>query len=220
MKKTRLLKDPNTGLLWLNEQSYNMLGYIDFVDGDILDLATCEEVIAEAVCGVNFGFCMASADFLVYKDGNGMMTVMVPYHSSWGSGAEYCSIEPGFSFRSVYGFSCNEENYIVAADEKGKWGVIRLCHNRCTWFIEQLPCCVPFEIVPFECDSIEKAIRRTGLNFSPLNDYTDNYAHHFYDLTKIPNNLNGFADSTGIDGYSPNDYLLARASNSGNVGDF
>lgn len=211
MKKTRLLLEKETGLFWLNDRDNN--GSWDFVERPnmpTLDLATCEVVIAEAVCAVKYCFCM-QCDIYVYKDKDGMMTVLTPYYDSMASGATYASIYPGFSFKSVYGYFCNGEIFIVAELKDGKWGVIRISHNNSTWKIGMDAYSIPIVVVPFNCKSHEDAIMRVGVS-SQVTEIEGLNLDYFGDLTRVPDDMNYFAGTSGIDGDSIEDILARRAS--------
>lgn len=211
MKRTRLLLDKETGLLWLNDRDNN--GSWDFIERPnlpTLDLATCEEVIAEAVCAVKYTLCM-QCDLYVYKDNNDMMTVLMPYYDSMASGATYASICPGFSFRKVYSYFYNCEVFIVAELKDMKWGVIRISSNNSPWIFGKKSYLMPIEVVPFNCKSQEDALMQIRLSFSAAE--IDNFKHHYVgDLSNVPDDMNYFAGSSGIDGDTIQDILSRRES--------
>lgn len=190
----KLYKDRKYGLLWLNNYGYNSTNTITISNRTCINLAKCEQVKVEKVCAVYFGLSMASTDIHVYRNKEGLLTVMTPYHDSMGFGAEYVSILPGFPFKSVYGFSKNQEIYIVGQMEDDKWGVIRISHFFKQWPGVNGAGVFPIEVVPFSYDTKEAAIDRLGITFTPqeIMGTIDACSPYFGDLTQVPDNKNYF----------------------------
>lgn len=197
MKKTKayLLKDEKTGHYWMHEFSLDSAYYVKTIEGT-LDLTKCKPVKAEVVNAVNYGFCMASCDLTVLKDSNKNYMVMAPYLDSMGYGAIYRSINRGFTFKSVHGFNINWENYLVAENLDGKWGIIRIAHNRCEWTVSwNIPFCWPLEIVEFKFEKMSDALTASGLSI-PLWKYLNlcEFSRGEGDLVRVKDEANFLGD--------------------------
>ena len=208
MRKVYLLQDPETGYLW-----YDTLGrddeYFVYFKNEYLDLAKCQIVVAEEVSVNFFGVAIASPELCVYRNEKGLMTVMFPYQDTMGDGALYASIEPGFAYKSVYGFKKGWDLYIVTEYENGKWGTIRGSYYGSTWIFSEQG---SLQRVSCDCDTMEEALAKCGVSFS-CSDVMNNYSDMaiIRDLSKSGNNQDDEEPNDNwISGITPAQILSRR----------
>lgn len=189
------LRDPKTGLLWLDELVYHNDFIVHKIDGD-LDLASCEEVRAEIVYVRHLFFSMSEYELIVAKDKNGHFAVLTLYHDTMGDGGMYASITPGFTFKTVKAFADHTDIYIIGEniddeiervlelnqveyeEKKGSWGVIRINYNDSYW--ARGVSFLPSVIVPFKYDW-DGVVRNLP---NPMNSYSTLLTNGLFDLTE------------------------------------
>lgn len=219
MRIQNLCKDKKYGLLWL--ENYRCDGLFELSESETLDLADCELVTAEPVSALAYRFCLGGCDLAVYKNKEGMLTVMTPYIDTMGYGANYASILPGFPFKKVYGFMRNWELFIVGLNVDDKWGAIRLSHLRTEWPRSGATHCQPHEIVLFDYDNKEEVLDELGLSFSTKEMLeivktmtSDYYMNYVGNLEKVPDSKNIFAswEDGETRGMTPDEYRKLRVA--------
>lgn len=214
MEKLRLYKDAETGFLWYVNDTHYPDGYIDLNEGRQLDLTLCEELTAEVVSTENLQFTMSAGSLITIKDDKGMLSVMT-IHNLMNS--EYRSILPGFTFKSAYAFECNWDMYVVAENDKGKWGVIRISHmHEGPWYNGEFCFSYLCELVRFECKSLEEAIEKTCLKFSPADIKIPNCASPLCNLAEPSQSHVTIGGSDYISGKTKDTFMYYRRTGLGN----
>lgn len=210
MRKAILLKDPETGLLWLNNYSFNYEGYVDLLNGTTLDLAKCEAVETEFVSYHTIGENSCSL-LLLYKNDEGNYAILAPYVDSMGNGFIATSLLPGFCFKAAYGFIRTNGINIVAKNTEGKWGMISLILNDCTWTrYNRAPNFLPIVTARFEYNNEYDALRAANVNIDACSLLWLHSEHPFIygDLKEQHQNLAVMEDD--LTDIRPEEYLKRR----------
>lgn len=196
MKKGILLQERQTGLLWLETNTYHCSIYISTPNG-IVDFTKCKEIEAKFVSRTNLGTRLASPELLVFEN-KGLFTLMTPYLDNCEFGATYVSVLPGFSCKSISGFSYNNEIYIVAKNIENKWGCIRISTKKPeVWPYNSFS---SIEIVPFEQENFEAALLQSGVTIAP---YTTQWGFkHQYESGDTTTEISIIGDLTKHNNYS------------------
>lgn len=151
------LRDTKTGLLWLNNYSYDS-GNETLSNLAKLNLAKCQHLDAEIVSGKYCFISNSTMELLVAKDENGNHAVLMLFMDSMGFGGVYVSITPGFTFKSVFCFNEDIDIYIIGEDLDGKWGIMRVSQNASSSPLRARGSFTQTEIIPFQYERMEEAL--------------------------------------------------------------
>lgn len=209
MGKAILLKDPETGLLWLEHNNRNYEGFVKLSNGRCLDLAKCEAVEAEFVSAVQFQERM-SRFLLVFRNENYHYTVLTLYHDTRDEGGTYASITSGFTFKSLYGFVQGEILNIVAENLNGDWGMYSIITNKSSWITEDdRPCFLPIETVWFDYPDLDSVLKVANAQIS-VGKIVERYGDFLCGDLTITDTGNGVSSDFDAGNVTPEDYLKRR----------